>query len=189
MEESRVKLILNLEKIPPKDVLTEILEEEIFPIRNYFLRNPVIKVLFKSRIRKLLQYQEIETKYIGEKAHADLKELEKDNTIVGGDFRELFRSFELKMSKLKVRMSSEMAPGRVAILAQEMIDVQEAFELNFVSIYDQWEHSQKIKNDITVKAADQISTGKALRLLTGKVSPELIQMISNEYVRIKSLIS
>lgn len=100
MEISQVLNTLQLTEIPPKDVLEEIVEDHIFQLRDYFLRNPVVKQLYAARIRKLNRLFEIQEQYINSKENKSL-DLYEDIKLIGSDFLDLLKDFETNQSILR----------------------------------------------------------------------------------------
>ena len=72
MEISQVLNILQLTEMPPSDVLENLVEDEVFHLRDYFLRNPVVKQLYVARIRKLNKLLEIQEHYLKNKVNHSL---------------------------------------------------------------------------------------------------------------------
>ncbi len=176
-------LILNLSSFPPKEILEEILEQEVFHLRDYFLRNPVVEVLFNSRIRKLNQLVEIHSSFLCSNQVDQYNPkftLSKSKTL-----EELFSEVERAFTYLRGEMSQGLNSKTIATLAQQMIEVQKEYEEQFLSIYKS-RQIEKAENT-QIKAADQISTGRALMLLKSGSSEELNFMLAKEYQRILGL--
>ncbi len=171
--------------MPPKDVLLDIIEEEVFHTRDYFLRNPVISVLFRSRIRKLNQLSDIRKFYFSESPPL----LDKRETITPrlNSFLDLFKRLEKELSIVKVEMSSNLNPSDVAILAEKMVLIQNIYEANYLKLYLET-YSIDDRCEI-VKAADHIPSGLTIRMLEESNEEEkLLLMLRKEYARIKLLI-
>lgn len=55
MQESNALLLLGLETAPDKSELTDLVEEKVFEIRTYFLRQTIVPELYRSRAKKVMQ--------------------------------------------------------------------------------------------------------------------------------------
>ncbi|MFK7757737.1 MAG: hypothetical protein AB8B53_12475 [Flavobacteriales bacterium] len=183
MDQDKAQLILNLTSFPPIDILEEIIEEEVFQLRDYFLRNPVVGVLYNSRLRKLKQLEEVKSTFLRSNEHSP--NIPSFNLIQSKNMKLLFSELERAFTRLRGEMSRGLDPKTIATLAEKMINVQAEYEQKFIELYQV--QSKEEVPEVPVKAADQISTGRALILLKQGNSDELSDLLTKEYFRIKGL--
>ncbi|MDG1260921.1 MAG: hypothetical protein P8H59_13130 [Flavobacteriales bacterium] len=58
MQQSNALLLLGLETTPSESDLVDLVEEKVFEIRTYFLRQTIVPELYRSRAKKLVQFGE-----------------------------------------------------------------------------------------------------------------------------------
>jgi len=182
LETSEAKLILNLESWPPDEVLEEIIEDETFQLRDYFLRNPVIKVLFKSRIRKLEKLAIIGQTFLNQPLNSEetnsALQIERSELVI------ILRFLESHLAECRRKMASTYKPSELAQLANQMIEIQEVYEEGLIKYC----HTESISpSREEVKAAEQLNTGLALRLIENGELDEVKLMVSRELSRVQFL--
>jgi len=179
LEKQEAKLILNLETWPPHDVLEEILEDEVFNLRDYFLRNPVVPVLYKSRIRKLKKLQEIlETFLKKTETTFELAEIQDSKS---NDLREILRFLESHLSRVRQQIAQSLNPVHLAQLAENMIKIQ----LKFEELFKTYCYAENIKPaQEEVKAAQHINTGLGLKFIETQNQKDLTSLLEKELKRI-----
>ena len=179
MEKEEAKLILNLEKWPPADVLAEMVELEVFSLRDYFLRNSVIPVLYKSRIRKLLKLQKLQESFFSASSSSlNVEPLVKPEAKT---LKELFRFLESQLAASRQKISKTLDPSHLECLAEKMIEIQSFFEENFKN-YCEKNNIQPAPEE--VKAADHINTALALRYIKNQNQEALLPLLEKEFRRI-----
>ncbi len=181
MEIPQVLNTLQLEKLPPADVLEEIIEEEVFHLRDYFLRNPVVKPLYSSRIRKLNNLLEIQNEY------CEVKNITQEREIIDLSLSEenllhLIQSFENSQADMKIRISATMDIEILISHVKRYIDLQEDFENKFKRCYS-LEYPLSSPN-YQVKLADQLTTGTVIRLLVLGKMEDAYPLLEKEFARI-----
>ena len=180
MKKEEAQFILDLESWPPLEVLEEIIEEEVFQFRDYFLRNPVIPVLYKSRIRKLEKLQNIQNTFLEKTVLT--KELQQISKPEHHELKEILRYLESQLALTRQKMSATLSPAEIASLANQMIEIQSHFEDSFLTHC----HAQNIlPAEEKVMAADQIKTGRALNYIESGNHTELKPLLEKELKRIK----
>ena len=180
MKKEEAQFILDLESWPPLEVLEEIIEEEVFQFRDYFLRNPVIPVLYKSRIRKLEKLQNIQNTFL-EKTELALNS-QPISTPELKELKTILRFLESQLALTRQKISATLTPADVAFLANQMIEIQSHFEESFKNHC----HAQNISPaKEKVMAADQIKTGLALNYIESGNHKELKPLLEKELKRIK----
>ena len=168
--------LLDLERLPEeKDVLHDLIEEAVFPIREYFLRQPVVAVLFRSRIARIQQLQEASRTF--ELTYAEPEPL-ANITFDQRELPALLRAYESEMSQARLEVARHLSPPQVIQAAQHMVSVQSAFEVSFLSVTAEFASAEA-----DILAAQLLDTGKALRLLS-EAPQEVQSLIENERKRI-----
>lgn len=172
------KDILNLRAVPEeREVFEELLEELVFEVREYFLRQPVITELYRSRIRKLQQLNEAaETLGFPEQGDdVDLPEVFFDNA------KALDATFDLhqqKVSELRLLMSATLKPQALSMLALRLTEVQDAYESHLMKLT-----SSFVTEDGHIKANEATDSGRLAYLLKHSTD-EFNQAIARERRRI-----
>lgn len=180
MEKHEALLILNLETWPPADVLEELIEDEIFQLRDYFLRNPVIPALYKSRIRKLEKLKEIQSTFLDSQETATTEELELRPQV--NELADLLRFLESGLASQRRKLSATLNPVQLVIHIKNMLRIQEVYEKEFVA-HCNAKNIQPAAEDI--KAADQLNTGLALKFIRSEDESSLRKLVEKELKRIK----
>ncbi len=181
MEISQVLNILQLTEMPPRDVLEDLMEDEVFHLRDYFLRNPVVKQLYMARVRKLNKLLEIQEHYLKNKV-CHYSESFEDIKLIGLDFLDILKDFEKNQSILRSQLASTLCVRRLIKIVESLIQLQQEYEMKFKLIF---ENTFSGFNDFApVKLADHLSTGEAIRFLQQKDLEAARPLIEKEYSRI-----
>lgn len=170
--------VLNLTPNAAIEEIEEALEMQIFELRNYFLRQPIVAALYVRRADKCVQLFDI-AKLL------DLP-LSDDEThihipLAEGTLAEILKNYETITTRLRSQMARTMHPESIRLLALNLVSVQQDFENHFLAL--------TAGETLTpVLAADQLQTGRLLRLLTTDADSPLVQeIIARERSRILSL--
>lgn len=181
MEISQVLNTLQLTEMPPKDVLEEIVEDHIFQLRDYFLRNPVVKQLYAARIRKLNRLFEIQEQYINNNEHKSL-DVYEDIKLIGLDFLDLLKDFEKNQSILRGQLASTLCIRRLIKTVETLIQLQQEYELQFKLIFEK--KFSGFSDLVPVKLSEHLATGEVIRFLQQKDLEAARPLIEKEYSRI-----
>ena len=181
MEISQVLNALQLNELPPKDVLEEILKEEVFHLRDYFLRNPVVKPLYIARIRKLETLLKIEEEYLFSNLTTVVEFVETEKT-QNVEILEALKHFEKGQSNLRVQLASTLEIAVLIKIAQALINLQMEFEQEFKLLFEN-QFSPK-KSLERVQLADQLPTGEVIRFIQAGDLNSAIPLMKKEYNRI-----
>lgn len=178
MTEATALHILQLDRIPPVDDLSEIVDEQLFELRDYFLRNPIIRELYENRIARMARIAEAASILGLEFKPRKLPLLHPVNFEVS-ELAELLRRFEQALAQARLVLASTLDPEVLRHTCKEMIAFQEAFEASFMQLT-----SEVAPSEGEVRAAEHIDTGRLLRALSSGYRPDAELLISKERKRI-----
>ncbi len=166
------------------EALSERLEDLVFPIRDYFLRNPVIIPLYKSRINKLLNIhtaafslQLLPTSKTFEILKSQVSSLKFQAGTADSNI-ELFRTIEEHRSGFRLKIAQTMIPAEIAYLALELCELEQAYMLEFLRLNTLLEASTN-----QVKASEFPDFGELIFELKSQSNPSL-EMLAKEKARI-----
>ncbi len=179
MNEASALQVFDLAEVPPLDVLEEIIEDAVFEVREYFLRNPVIPELYESRIRRLRLIDEA-SKSLGLKAPQVDLDFQKFEFEQLSDLIEVIRLHEEQLTSLRFGLSASLDPNVVSSHASEMIAAQISYEEHFFTLTEVFGISED-----SVKASEHVDTGKLLFMLRSASRPDVAPIIKRERKRIK----
>lgn len=165
--------------MPPLDVLEEIIEDAVFEVREYFLRNPVIPELYESRIRRLRMISEA-TESLGLKPRQVELDFQSYEFEQHSDLIEVIRLHEEQLTALRLGLSASLDPDIVSAHASQMIAAQISFEGRFFTLTEAFGISED-----SVKASEHADTGRLLFMLRSASRPDVAPIIQRERKRIK----
>jgi len=177
LDKERVKLLLELSSFPPTEVLEEIIEEQVFSIKDYLLRNPIVKALFLSRSRKLTQLAEILSFHAGS-TPPDLPMAKLPNP--PSELIDLLRWHEASLNSFRLSVSGTSHPALVNHLLLGMINFQKTFEDQFLLSTEHLALPRVEK----IKQADQLETGPVIRMLISGKLEQVSTYLAKERSRI-----
>jgi hypothetical protein len=170
--------VLNLSPNATFEDIEETVEAQIFELRTYFLRQPIVAALYVRRTEKcaqifdLAQLFDLTLSDNGTHIHIPLAE---------GTLEEILKNYEAITTQLRSQMARTMHPESIRLLALNLVSVQQDFEKHFLAITNG-------EAATPVLAADQLQTGRLLRLLTTDANqPEVLEIIARERSRILAL--
>lgn len=170
--------VLKLSDSADRDEIEEALQLQIFDLRSYFLKQPVVEPLFLSRATKCAQLAEVAGLF-----HIDLSHSSSHIRIplAEGNLEETLKNYEAAMANLRLQLARTMHPDLIRELAVAMVRVQRDFETRFLTL-SSGEHPT------SVLAADQLPTGRLIRMLSNNHdSNEIQELIARERTRILGL--
>lgn len=171
--------VFDFELAPPSAVVAEVLEEQVFNLRDFFLRQSIVPEVYRTRIQRL------------ERLHAaalalDLKLSSPEQPVFGdfflptGRMDELLHAYADRINTMRLYMAQRLHPLDVGWAAEQLIAVQLAFEEQFDALTA---HIAPL--DAPVKAAEVIDVGRLLQCL--QHDPAAAEaMIARERQRIKA---
>ncbi|WP_306640072.1 hypothetical protein [Sanyastnella coralliicola] len=170
--------LLDLERKPEDpDIIEELIEEAVFPLREYFLRNPVVPVLYRSRLARIKQLQAA-----GESLGLSTSKstpLTTSKDFSESDLAELLRAFEAALSQARLQVAQHLNPSALVASVEQMIAIQESFEHAFLRVTAHFASAES-----NILAADVVDTGKLLMLLQHE-DPSSTELIEKERKRIE----
>lgn len=179
MNREMALLVFDFELAPPSAVVAEVLEEQVFNLRDFFLRQAIVPEVYRTRIQRL------------ERLHAaalalDLELTSLEQPVLGdfflpnGRMDELLHAYADRINTLRLYMAQRLHPLDVGWAAEQLIAVQLAFEEQFDVLTA---HIAPL--DAPVKAAEVIDVGRLLQCL--QHDPAAAEaMIARERQRIKA---
>lgn len=177
MTEATALHILNLERKPPLDDLRDIVEEQLFELRNYFLRNPVVRELYENRIARINRIADA-AEVLGLKFNKD-RNFDMEVTYSASELPELLREFEQALTQARLLLASSLVPYTLRQTCRSMIAFQESFETRFMELTS---HIAPYNGE--VRAAEHVDTGRLLREIISGYRPDAEQLIAKERRRI-----
>lgn len=130
MDKQNAALLLNLELPCDEEEVRDKVEEKVFELRDFFLRQAIHPVLFagrRERLRSLLKAQE---------AILELSPAVFDEgapfTWEYPSFQTLLEHYSHELMQLRLKVSASLLPEVLIPLVNQMIQLQEAFEDNFL---------------------------------------------------------
>ncbi|GEM_PF-5922337 len=166
-----------------EDELLEAIENHLFTIRNYFLTEPVQRLLYHSRIQKLMQLAEVSLAFdLQPSKHENLEINTLRNT---SNLEDLYRFKELVLASYRTFMASKLHLNNAILAAEAMIALETEYEDQFIALNTDtptW-HDQ-------VKSTERIESSEALmELKKNPVSAEFLIALRKEKRRIMDAIS
>ncbi|MFT4779326.1 MAG: hypothetical protein ACJAU0_001818 [Flavobacteriales bacterium] len=178
MNEAHALLLLGFSSKPDASELPDLMEEKVFEIRTYFLRQPVVPELFRSRIRKLTQLAEAAS-LLGLNYEAMQDPLA--SSAQTQELIPLLNACSVQMADLKLSISSTLNPTAIATLAGAMVAYQIQFEDVFFELTAGYPRSEE-----KVNAADALDVGELLFEHKKQNSARIQELISKERIRISA---
>jgi hypothetical protein len=132
MDKQNAALLLNLELPCDEEEVKEKVEEKVFELRDFFLRQAIHPVLFagrRERLRSLLKAQEA----ILELSPVVFDEIDQC-TWEHSSFKNLLQQYSQELMQLRLRVSASLLPEVLIPLVNQMIQLQETFEENFLQL-------------------------------------------------------
>lgn len=180
VSESEALATLGVDQNDP-EVLSDRVEEMVFPLRDYFLRNPVIIPLYKSRINRLLN---IQTAALSLKILSSKNQLENQCSAVNiwpesfNSHIELFRKVEAIRAEIRLKMAQTLVPAEIASWANELCVLETAYMDSFLML-----NSDLVASTEQVKASEFPDFGELIFELNSQ-SDLGAEMLSKEKSRI-----
>lgn len=181
MNEANALLLLGFSSRPSADELPDLIEEKVFEVRTYFLRQPVVPELFRSRIRKLNQLAEAAA-HLGLSFEPQLNKTTPQLTQT--DLLSVLTGYSAEMSMLKLHVASTLNPKELAHLAEVMVTFQIQFEDLFFELTKDYPLTDEVVN-----AAAAMDAGELLFELKKENTPAVQTLISKERNRIAARMS
>lgn len=176
MNEANALLLLGFSSRPSADELPDLIEEKVFEVRTYFLRQPVVPELFRSRIRKLNQLAEASAHLgLSFERHLDINL----SNLAQTDLLPLLNSYSAEMSMLKLRVASTLNPKELSHLAEVMV----AYQIQFEDLFFELTETHPLKEE-TVNAAAAMDVGELLFEMKKENTDTIQALISKERTRI-----
>lgn len=172
--------VLGLQSLPEdEEDLIDQIEEQVFPIREYFLRNPVVSILHQKRIRQLERIQAA-AEALG--VQADQQDQIVELPISADDLKGLLKRYEEVLMQARLQIASTMQPKVITSVVHTLLQMQEAFESRFMELTDHLDESEEI-----IKASEHVETGVLLLALRNDDQATAEEMIGKERKRINVL--
>lgn len=168
------------------DLIRDALEEKLFPLRDYFLRNPIIVPLYRTRIRKLLQLYEVEKVLFsgdGDKPSGKIM-VEIDHGIFESrlDLAELIRSRESHIAQMRQEMAADLTAAILIEKAEELCQIEEQYMRRFLELSREYTSANE-----DIKAAESIDAGEFL-FLWEQSDEDVHRHIAREKKRIETIL-
>lgn len=180
MNEAMALDYLGLEDQPnDKETLVDALEMKVFELRNYFLQNPVVIPLVRSKMKRLQLLEDAANVFaLSPKAtpNSPQPELSSENLI------DLLTSYEANLMRIRLYISQSLSPKHVIEGANRLIQLQDEFEPVFLDLTA----DQNTSSD-EVKAAQSLDTAALLKALKSEDALASEALISKERKRIVTL--
>jgi hypothetical protein len=171
---------LGLPAASSEDELIESIENQLFSIRDYFLRQPVVIALYRSRIARLHQLEEVTASF--GIALSPKEEIGFDLSSPVGDEVSLYRIRELRLAHCRGFMAKRLHLQNCIAGAEAMIAVELAFERDFLGFF-----SNIVLQELPVKASDRPDSAWMIDRLNQEnwmLDKELSNALSKEKTRI-----
>ncbi len=171
--------ILDLRAVPDeREVFEELLDELVFDVREYFLRQPVITELYRSRIRKLQQFNEA-AETLGFPEEGDLPVLPDVDFHNAKALDVTFDLHQKKVSEIRLMMSGTLKPRALSLLAERLTEVQDGYEARLL------EQTSSFKTEEGYVKANEASDSGRLAWLLKHSPDEFTRALARERRRIK----
>ena len=179
MNEETAMDVLGLQELPQdKDDLIDQIEEQVFPIREYFLRNPVVSILYQKRMRQLERIAKAST-LLGAETEASTDNISFHLKAEG--LTALLKGYEEVLMQARLRIASTMQPKAITSIVSAMLDVQDSYESQFMALTADLEEA-----DESIKASEHLETGVLLLALRNDDQAAAEGMIRKERKRINA---
>lgn len=179
MTEAQALAILSLtQQVEDPQELSDHIVELVFPIREFFLRQPIISVLFQSRIHRLEKIAEA-AKYFRLTFSTVSENYSLQAFQTNDPLEFLLSSYEEQLSDLRLLAASTFDPLLLSAIATKMIILQLKFEDQFLELTT---HLSPLKEE--VKAAEAMDTGRVLFRLKREGTSAVQSELARERQRI-----
>ena len=132
MERSKALALLGLDESATEENVTDALDQAVFKVRDFFLRNAVIPLLAQSRVEKCVQLsdvaQTLEVSSLGVVPPAP------QLLPQGTDLESLIRGHVENLMRCRNAMASTLDPDSVAQLGHLMANLQSEYMTAFLSL-------------------------------------------------------
>ncbi len=176
MDKQNAALLLNLELPCDEEEVRDKVEEKVFELRDFFLRQAIHPVLFagrRERLRSLLKAQEaileLSPAVFDEGAPFTWEYL---------SFQTLLEHYSHELMQLRLKVSASLLPEVLIPLVNQMIQLQEAFEENFLQL------GKDLPEVSAPKQTDAIALGQVIYKLNQK--EDVVFELAREKARILS---
>jgi hypothetical protein len=171
--------VFDFELAPPVAVIAEVLEEQVFELRDFFLRQAIVPEVYRTRIQRLERLHAA-AGALGLELSVPEQRVFETFFLPTGRMEDLLHTYAELINTIRLYMAQRLHPLEVGSAAEQLIDVQLAFEEQFDA------HTAHITPlEVAVKAADAIDVGRLLHLLQHDLAGAE-DLIARERQRIKA---
>lgn len=172
--------VFDFELMPPIDVVEETLEEHVFSLRDFFLRQAIVPEVYRTRIQRLQRLHDAAVVLGLELTNAPAHGF-KGFSLPNGRMETLLHVYAEALNSVRLQMTQSLHPLSVAQGAEDLVRIQIDFEDRFDLL-----NEDIPPQDTPVKAADVLDVGRLLlHLASGDVEASTA-IISRERQRIKA---
>lgn len=171
--------VFDFELSPPLAVVAEALEEQVFTVRDYLLRQAIVPEVYRTRIQRLERLHAAAVA-LGLDLSAPERSVFEALFLPNGRMDELLHAYADRINTLRLYMAQRLHPLDVGWAAEQLIAVQLAFEEQFDVL-----SAHIAPLDAPVKAAEVIDVGRLLQCLQHDPAAAEV-MIARERQRIKA---
>ena len=166
MDTNRAELFLELHPPYSSDDVDEVYEMKVFDIKDFCLKNTVIKKLFEARIKKLKQYAEAHAFLTEEKLHENADSVPY-SPLNKAHLLGFLDNYAQEMNKMKLMLSSTFEPHQLTGILKTMIALQQEylqFYQSHTSFLSSYKESFSFEEELNLR--QQMDVGKLIRILT-----------------------
>lgn len=179
MNPETARIFLEVPEGIDQEELQDVLEAKAFDLRSFFLQQPVVPVLYESRVNRLQKLQSAYEALGGETLYSAVQlpaiPIVEELTLV--DLLEVHAGY---LAACRSQMARTLLPEPLIELAQRMIAMQDRYEALFMDLTDEL----SLSNEDQVKQSEQLDLGEVLHVLRAKGPKALENEIAKERQRI-----
>ena len=179
MNIENAKIHLKIEGDIDADDLLDTLELQVFDLREFFLRQPVVPALFESRIKRLSNLQEAFIAMGGRLSEIEIAYVEMP-ILTDLSLLDLIETHAGFLASCRSRMASTFWPQPIQGFAKQMIIMQDRYEALFLdlSVHLKTEHHPPVKQ------ADHLNYGEVLHRMRTVDESAVKEELTKERCRI-----
>lgn len=132
MDKNSAALILDLYLPVSEEVVLDRVEEKVFELRDFFLKQSIHPVLFAGRRNRLESILQAKNALLEQEISPQA--LRQEYTLDPKTYSSLLESYSSDLMTLRYKVSSTLLPEMLIPLVQAMIELQENFEEHFLNL-------------------------------------------------------
>ena len=169
MDRKEAYSYLDITEDADQDTVQDVLDEKVFTLRDYLLRNAPVRQLVLSR-KARFEHLSLAAEALGLEAstlpHETSEDQQEPESLI-----EVLRQYESSLASVRQQIASTFSPWKLAACCDRMVKVQEQYEGRYLRAVTEFEEQEG--SDVPeLKTGEQPDSGKLIKTLIAFASGE-----------------